>query len=100
MRPAANAAEHNKTRCMGSTWNNPPVRRSLAYAKTREDLAEQVIRGELPGDVAESVLCQTQFFGKQFEAIQSGLGRLQMRQAPFQGGEMPLPRQKNILGSR
>jgi hypothetical protein len=63
-------------------------------AEASENLAEQVLAGEFPGDLAQGVLSEAQILGEQFEgsrAAQDISGALHMLPGTAQGVEMPAP---------
>ena len=70
----------------------------LAYAEAPEDLAEQIVGGELAGDRRQGALSEAQFFGKEFE-----FGQLVARRRDALGGvgeraQVAFARDENVLG--
>src|SRR5690606_225887 len=76
---------------------------SLSDTETRENLAQQVVAAELPGDGAQLLVRQAQFFGKQIQHLIVQLGvRTRNRQVLagcFQRAHMPLAREPRRLGT-
>src|SRR6185437_6679240 len=66
----------------------------LADAETPEYFAEQILAGEFPGDLPQSLLRQAQIFGEQFEGarvVQDVRSGLHVPPRAVQGIEMPAP---------
>src|SRR5690606_4998288 len=76
---------------------------SLSDTETRENLAQQVVAAELPGDGAQLLVRQAQFFGKQIQHLIVQLGvrprNRQVLAGCFQRAHMPLAREPRLLGT-
>src|SRR6266850_4275568 len=73
---------------------------SFSYAKTREDLTQQVICRKLPRDRAELALRETQFFCEKFALWHRLPGPLERLGDSLKGDEVPLTRHEHIFSPR